>query len=66
MAKPRFGEIRAGTAEILGTAIFLLLWSVVEGVTGTEPKSGPPEIAHQAADQVCATLIPGDPSRHNE
>ena len=61
MAKPRFRPIQAGTAGILGTAIFLLVWTVVEQVTGTEPKSAPPGTTYHAANSAGATVTPSDP-----
>jgi hypothetical protein len=60
MASPRFRPIQAGTAGILGTAIFLLTWTVVEHVTGTEPKSAPPGTTYHAANQAGATVTPSD------
>jgi hypothetical protein len=62
MAAPRFKEIRAGTAGILGTAIFLLVWSVVEAATDTEPKGAPPGTTYQAADEAGAIVTPSDRS----
>lgn len=59
-AKRRFPEIKAGTAGILGTAIFLLLWSVVERVTDTEPKGAPPGTTYHAAWNAGATVTPSD------
>ena len=64
MAKPRMKEIRAGTAGILGTAIFLLVWSIVKGVTGTEPKGTPPGTTYHAADEAGAIVTPSDQSAH--
>jgi hypothetical protein len=60
MAKPRMREIRAGTAGILATAIFLLVWNVVERVTGTEPKTAPPGTTYHAAYNAGATVTPSD------
>ena len=60
MGKPRFRPIQAGTAGILGTAIFLLVWTVVEQVTGTEPKSAPPGTTYHAANSAGATVTPSD------
>ena len=60
MAKRKFSEIQAGTAGILGTAIFLLVWTVVEQVTGTEPKSAPPGTTYHAAANAGATVTPSD------
>jgi hypothetical protein len=60
MASPRFKPIQAGTAGILGTAIFLLAWTVVERVTGTEPKSAPAGTTYHAANQAGATVTPSD------
>lgn len=60
MANPRFRPIQAGTAGILGTAIFLLVWSVVEHATGTEPKGAPPGTTYHAANAAGATVTPSD------
>ena len=60
MAGRKFKPIQAGTAGILGTAIFLLVWSVVEHVTGTEPKGAPPGTTYHAANSAGATVTPSD------
>ena len=61
MAGKRFREIQAGTAGILATAVFLLAWSVVEAITGTEPKGAPPGFTFHAARKAGATVTPSEP-----
>jgi hypothetical protein len=60
MAGRKFKPIQAGTAGILGTAIFLLVWTIVERVTGTEPKTAPPGTTYHAANTAGATLTPSN------
>jgi hypothetical protein len=60
MAGKRFREIHAGTAGILGTAIFLLLWTAVEAITGTEHKGAPPGTTYHAAKRAGATVTPSE------
>jgi hypothetical protein len=42
MAMRKHQPIEVGTAGIIGIAIFLLAWNMVELVSGTGPKSGAP------------------------
>lgn len=60
MVKTRYREIKAGTAGILGTLIFLLAWTIVERVTGTQPKSAPPGTTFHAANKAGATVTPSE------
>lgn len=60
MAKSVFRPIQAGTAGILGTAIFLILWTAVERITGTEPKSAPPGTTYHAARSAGAIVTPSE------
>lgn len=60
MAGRRFKRIEVGTAGIIGMALFLLAWGVVERITGTEPKSAPPGTTLHAANKAGATVTPTD------
>ena len=58
MATQKHRPIEVGTAGIVGIAIFLLAWNVVERVTGTGPKSAPPGTTFHAANRAGATVTP--------
>ncbi len=60
MAGNRRNSIQAETAAIVGVAIFLLAWGVIERITGTEPKTAPPGTTFHAANRAGATLTPSD------
>jgi hypothetical protein len=61
MAKRKHKPIEVGTAGIVGIAIFLLVWNVVELVSGTGPKSGaPPGTTYHAANRAGATVTPSE------
>ena len=60
MDRKRFKPIEAGTAGILGTVIFLLAWTIVERVTGTQPKNAPPGTTIHAANKAGATVTPSE------
>jgi len=61
MATQKHRPIEVGTAGIVGIAIFLLAWNVVERVTGTGPKSAPPGTTFHAANRAGATVTPSEP-----
>jgi len=52
--------IEVGTAGIVGIAIFLLAWNLVERVSGTGPKSAPPGTTFHAANKAGATVTPSE------
>jgi hypothetical protein len=58
MATPDRKPIRLGTAGILAIAVFLLVWNVVERITGTGPKSAPTGTTIHAAHRAGATVTP--------
>ena len=61
MVTRKHKPIEVGTAGIVGIAIFLLLWNVVELVSGTGPKSGaPPGTTYHAANRAGATVTPSE------
>ena len=61
MATRKHKPIEVGTAGIVGVAIFLLAWNVVELVSGTGPKSGaPPGTTYHAANRAGATVTPSE------
>ena len=60
MATQKHRPIEVGTAGIVGIAIFLLAWNVVERVTGTGPKSAPPGTTFHAANRAGATVTPSE------
>ena len=53
-------SIQLGTASIVGIAVFLLAWNMVELATGTGPKSAPPGTTYHAARQAGATVTPSE------
>jgi hypothetical protein len=57
-----FNKIKPIEIGIVGIAIFLLAWGMVEQLTGTEPKGAPAGATHQAAAKVGATVTPSEPS----
>ena len=61
MAFKKVKPIEVGTAGIVGTAIFLLAWGLVERITGTEPKSAPPATTYQVAHKAGARVTPSEP-----
>jgi hypothetical protein len=61
MARRNHKPIEVGTAGIVGIAIFLLAWNVVELVSGTGPKSSaPPGTTYHAANMAGATVTPSE------
>jgi hypothetical protein len=60
MTMRKHRPIEVGTAGIVGIAIFLLSWNLVERVTGTGPKSAPPGTTFHAANRAGATVTPSD------
>ena len=61
MATRKHKPIEVGTAGMVGIAIFLLLWNVVELVSGTGPKSSaPPGTTYHAANKAGATVAPSE------
>ena len=56
-----FNKIKPIEVGIVGMAIFLLAWGMVEQLTGTEPKGAPPDTTHHAAAKAGATVKPSDP-----
>jgi hypothetical protein len=61
MAMRKHQPIEVGTAGIIGIAIFLLAWNMVELVSGTGPKSGaPPGTTYHAANRAGATVTPSE------
>jgi hypothetical protein len=53
--------MKASTGEILGVALFLIAWTVVEAVTGTGSGSRtPPGTTFHAAARVGATVTPSE------
>jgi hypothetical protein len=61
MAPRKHKPIEVGTAGIVSIAVFLLLWNVVELVSGTGPKSGaPPGTTFHAANKAGATVTPSE------
>jgi hypothetical protein len=61
MATRKHKPIEVGTAGIVGIAIFLLVWNVVELVSGTGPKNGaPPGTTYHAANRAGATVTPSE------
>jgi hypothetical protein len=54
-------EIRASTAEILAVAAFLLIWTIVETVTGTGTGShATPGATYHAAAAAGASVTPSE------
>ena len=60
MAMRKHRPIEVGTAGIVGIAIFLLAWNLVERVSGTGPKSAPPGTTFHAANKAGATVTPSE------
>jgi len=60
MATRKHRPIEVGTAGIIGIAIFLLAWNVVERVSGTGPRSAPPGTTFHAASRAGATVTPSE------
>jgi hypothetical protein len=61
LATRKHKPIEVGTAGIVGIAIFLLAWNVLERVSGTGPKSGaPPGTTYNAASRAGATVTPSE------
>jgi hypothetical protein len=60
MATRKHKPIEVGTAGIIGIAVFLLAWNVVERVSGTGPKSAPPGTTFHAANRAGATVTPSE------
>ena len=60
MATRKHKPIEVGTAGIIGIAIFLLAWNVVERVSGTGPMSAPPGTTFHAANRAGATVTPSE------
>jgi hypothetical protein len=61
--KKKKWEIRATAGEILAVAIFLLVWTIVETVTGTGSAShSAPGTTFHAAARVGATVTPSEQS----
>lgn len=54
-------QLDARTAGIVGMAIFLLAWGLVERITGTEPKGAPAGTTHHAAAKAGATVTLSEP-----
>ena len=53
--------MRATTGEIVGVALFIMAWTVVEGVTGTGSGSrSAPGTTYHAAARVGATVTPSE------
>lgn len=52
--------IELGTASIVGIAVFLLTWNVIERISGTSPKGAPPGTTFHAANKAGATVTPSD------
>ena len=61
MAMNNNREIRASTVEILAVAVFLIVWTVVETITGTGTGSrSSPGTTYHAAAAAGAAVAPSD------
>ena len=60
MTAPKPKPIEVGTAGMVGIAIFLLVWNVVERVSGTGPTTAPPGTTFHAAARAGATVTPSE------